>query len=74
MYSEGRGVARSPMRSLDLWGRACDGGDYVGCVELGRLYATGRGVRTDRDRALALYKKACDAGTSIGCDALKTLR
>ena len=71
MFADGRGVARSPMRSVDLWSRACDGGDYTGCVELAKLYTSGRGVRVDRDRAQALYKKACDAGFTMGCDGLK---
>jgi hypothetical protein len=70
MYSDGRGVARSPMHSVDLWSRACDGGDYTACVELAKLYTSGRGVRADRDRAQTLYKKACDAGFSLGCDGL----
>jgi TPR repeat protein len=71
MYADGRGVARSPTRSVELWGRACDGADYTACVELAKLYATGRGVRADRDRAVSLYKKACDAGVTMGCDGLR---
>jgi TPR repeat protein len=71
MYEEGRGVARSVTRSVDLWTRACDGGDSLGCIELARLYKDGRGVHADRERALSLFKKACDAGMTMGCDAMK---
>jgi len=74
MYADGRGVARSPMRSVELWSRACDEADYTACLELGKMYATGRGVRADRDRAATLYKRACDAGFTMGCDGLKQLR
>jgi hypothetical protein len=62
------------MRSADLWLRACDGGDYTACAELGKLYAAGRGVRADHERASILYRRACDAGLTMGCDGLRQLR
>jgi TPR repeat protein len=71
MYAEGRGVARSPTRSADLWTRACDERDALACVELARAYANGRGVRADRARAVSLLRRACDGGVASACDADK---
>jgi hypothetical protein len=53
-----------------LYQMACDGGNVVGCAELGVLYEAGNGVAQDFDRARVLYQKACDGGEMSGCASL----
>ena len=48
---------------------ACDAGDALGCVNLGKLDVD-KGNTSD---AAALFKKACDAGEPAGCDDLGAL-
>ena len=47
--------------------KACDGGDMLGCSNLGSMYAKGSGVEKDLGKAVELYKKACDGGDMFGC-------
>ena len=52
--------------SID-WEKACDGGDMVGCFNLGLMYDNGDGIRQDKIKATELYGKACDGGDMKGC-------
>ena len=45
----------------------CDGGEMVGCSNLGVAFHKGEGVPKDYKRAVALYRKACDGGEMLGC-------
>ncbi|MCI7024230.1 MAG: hypothetical protein MR964_08450, partial [Campylobacter sp.] len=47
--------------------KACDGGDMLGCSNLGSRYAIGNGVEKDLGKAVELFKKACDGGNMPGC-------
>jgi TPR repeat protein len=47
--------------------RACEGGDQLGCVELGALYKYGEGVEQNLERARSLYEVACAAKLARGC-------
>ena len=47
--------------------KACDGGEMLGCTNLGVMYANGNGVEKDFSKAVELYKKACDGGNMHGC-------
>lgn len=48
-------------------GRACEGGDLLGCSLLGFRYEIELGVPSDMARARALYSLACDGGEVHGC-------
>ena len=58
-------------RAVGLFRQACDGGNILGCANLGVMYELGTGVPKDRNRAARLYRKACDGGNSEACENLK---
>ena len=60
-------------KAAQLYQKACDGGDAMGCTKLGYLYADGKGVRQDYQKAAQLYQKACDSGEAAGCYNLGVL-
>jgi len=48
--------------------KACDGGDWDKCVELGIKYYKGDGVEKDHEKSHQLYEKACETGHNLnGC-------
>ncbi len=49
------------------WQAACDGGNALGCFNLGTLYERGQGVTQDFGQARTLYQKGCDGGNANGC-------
>ena len=53
--------------------KACDGGDMLGCSNLGSRYAIGNGVEKDLGKAVELFKKACDGGNMRGCTNLGSM-
>ena len=57
-------------KATTLYKKGCDGGDYVGCSNLGMFYDFGKGVEKNPTRAKELYKKACDGGSMRGCTFL----
>ena len=57
-----------------LFEKACTGGDFMGCSNLGSHYLQGQGVPQDLERARELYEKACNGGDAKGCESLKHLR
>jgi hypothetical protein len=59
-YLRGDGVAVDTSRAATLFQRACDGGEFSGCLSVGFQYADGNGVARDDARAVAFYSKACD--------------
>jgi hypothetical protein len=57
-----------PAQALPYFHKVCDGGEPVGCSNLGELYFDGRGVTQDRARALQLFASACqDDQRASGC-------
>ena len=50
--------------------KACDGGNMLGCTNLGVMYTNGNGVEKDFSKAAQLFKKACDGGEVRGCTNL----
>jgi len=50
--------------------KACDGGDMVGCSNLGWLYLEGQGVPKDYVQARLFFQMACDGGEMEGCNRL----
>lgn len=60
-------------KTLDLWQKACDEGNALGCGGLGILYKNGIGVKQDYQKAAHFYQKACNGGEALGCGVLGTL-
>ena len=57
-------------KTAELFKKACDGGEVLGCFNLGIMCATGNGVEKDLGKAEKLLKKACDGGETNGCRSL----
>jgi hypothetical protein len=66
----GDGVPQDLARAVQLYRRACDGGDARGCGHLGVLEHEGRGVDPDERRAIEHLGPACDARDVPACRAL----
>jgi len=47
MYQLGEGVGKDLAKAVELYRKACDGGDMVGCSVLGFMYENGKGVGKD---------------------------
>ncbi len=56
-----------------LFDKACSGGGWEACKDLGIMYRYGQGVMEDDQRAAGLFSKACDAGNALGCTNLGAL-
>ncbi len=72
LYSVGKVVEQDIVKSIDLYTRACDGGDAWGCSGLGVLFKEGIGVLRDF-KAADFYTKECDAGALMSCRNLGSL-
>jgi TPR repeat protein len=66
LYAEGRGVSANPQRAAELFGRACDAGNFESCYQLAVRHETGTGVPRDPLRAAALYQRTCE-GDPLAC-------
>ena len=62
-----------PENAIKLFRVACDGGNMLGCNNLGTMYQKGQGVPQEYSKAVDLYQQACDAGVMIGCYNLGTM-
>ena len=60
-------------KAAELYQKACDSGETMGCFTLGFLYLNGQGVKQDYQKATELYQKACDGGDAKGCFNLGVL-
>ena len=60
-------------KAAQLYQKACDSGDALGCYNLGVSYEDGQGVNQDYQKAVQLYQKACDSGIAEGCSNLWVL-
>jgi TPR repeat protein len=71
MHARGRGVPVDKAKAVVLYTRGCNGGNALGCSNLGALYELGQGgLKRDRVRARKLYAEACKAGYGVGCGNL----
>jgi serine/threonine protein kinase len=50
-----------------LFDKACAGGGWEACKNLGNMYRFGNGVALDYPRAASFYTKACNAGNARSC-------
>jgi hypothetical protein len=66
-YASGKGEPKDVKRAVEVYQKACDGGETFGCANLGWMYDYGKGVSKDKKRAVALYQKACEGGDQWGC-------
>ena len=60
-------------KAAQLYQKACDSGEAVGCFGLGFLYQSGQGVKQNFSTAKQYYGKACDLGFQIGCNWYRKL-
>ena len=60
-------------KAAELYQKACDSGETMGCFTLGFLYLNGQGVKQNYQKATELLKKACDSGNAMGCYSLGVL-
>ena len=60
MYEYGNGVEKNEQKAVELYKKACDGGEVHGCTNLGVMYEYAIGVEKNEQKAVELYKKACD--------------
>ena len=60
-------------KAVELYKKACDGGEVRGCSNLGVMYEYGNGVEKDFGKAAELSKKACDGGDMLGCSNLGSM-
>ena len=61
------GYANADISTPEGAKKACDGGNAIGCFNLGTMYDSGRGVKQDDFKAKELFGKACDGGDAGGC-------
>jgi hypothetical protein len=50
-----------------LFTKACDGGDAVGCYNLGLMYFNGQGVKQSKSLALKYFAVSCDMKYENAC-------
>jgi TPR repeat protein len=60
-------------RAIELFTRACDGGDPLGCANLASFTWDGEGVPRDPKKAAVYAEKACRGGDAFGCGTLGSL-
>jgi len=73
LYSDNKRVGQDYQKAAQLFQKACDGGEALGCGSLGILYEYGQGVRQNFTTAKQHYGKACDLGLQPGCDDYRKL-
>lgn len=54
-------------KAIALFVKACDGGYYRACTNLGNAYFRGKGVPQDSATAIKYYSKACLGADANGC-------
>lgn len=68
LYDNGHYLLAAP-----LFDKACKGGNFYGCYNLGRMYERGPGLVLDHAKAVQLWTKACEVGSPDGCNDLGAL-
>ena len=59
---------------MELYGKACDGGNANGCSNLGSMYFSGKGVKQSNVNALKYSGMACDMKSELGCKNYSILK
>lgn len=73
MYQYADGVKKNYTMAIKLYKQTCNGGEAVGCYNLGAMHYNGQGLKRNKSLAIALFKKACDNGSQDGCKYYKML-
>lgn len=60
-------------KANELWEKACNNGNTLGCYMLGVIYFDGKGIKQDYSKAKDLFEKACTGGVFQGCNNLGTM-
>lgn len=63
------GEKRDEAKAAFLFGKACNGGDTLGCFEYG-MALVAKDVQENDFRAATLFRKACDGEIAISCTTL----
>lgn len=56
-------------KAVELFQKACERGNALGCGNLGVMYDKGEGVKQNKFKAVELFTQACEEG-KIGCSPL----
>lgn len=78
MYAQGGGVTQDHLEALKLYGKACDGGNALGCYNLAYIYDHGiydydangyskAVLKIDGLQAANIYTKSCNGGVATAC-------
>ncbi|PDX04254.1 SEL1-like repeat protein [Helicobacter pylori] len=68
MYDD---VEKNLIKAAQLYSKACDLKEGMGCGALGGLYYNGDGVKRDSKKADQYFSKACKLGFQKTCEILK---
>jgi len=63
----------TPGEAARLWRVACEGGNALGCTNLGVLHGKGLGMEPDPAAAARLFAQGCEGGDAGGCTNLGVL-
>jgi TPR repeat protein len=68
------GLAKDETKAVELFRKACDGGEIPACGNLGVMHMYGLGgLAKDETKAAELYRKACDGGVAKFCGNLRAV-
>ncbi len=70
MYDD---VEKNLIKAAQLYSKACELKEGLGCKDLGALYYNGERVEKDLIKAAYFYSKACDLKEGMGCGNLGVL-
>lgn len=74
LYNSGMGVKQDLAKSVELFGRACQGNIPYACTNLGIKYRVDFfGVKQDNAKAVEYFSKACSMGDPNGCHMLAVM-
>lgn len=65
-----KGIAKDGKKAMELYTRACDGGDKSSCFMLGIEYARGENTKQDFAATTRAFERACDRAYAKGCLAI----
>ena len=69
-YFYGEGAEKDYSKALKFFKKACDGGLYNACFNLGAMHEEGYGVKSDVKTAMKFYELSCEGDFGEACEAL----
>ncbi len=69
VYQEGLEAIKNgdSKKAVELYIKACNSGDMIGCHQLAYSYCWGTGIKENKIKAEELYSKTCDSGYMESC-------